>query len=108
MKPVKKEEFDDAFFRALKKYRKNNNDLVFKWGNERYRVQIDDFLFVEGYHRHIVVHTFDRKFESVGKLTEMYDYLRSFSFVRIHQGYRETKQPCIFHTGSRLADFVTK
>lgn len=86
-KPVKKEEFDDAFFRALKKYRKNNNDLVFKWGNERYRVRIDDILFVEGYHRHIVVHTFDRKFESVGKLTEMYDYLRSFSFVRIHQGY---------------------
>lgn len=86
-KPIKKDEFDDVFSRAMRKYLEINTTLSFRWENERYNVLIDDILFIEGYHRHIVVHAFDGTVESIGKLSEIYEYLRGFSFVRVHQGY---------------------
>lgn len=86
-KPINKDEFDDVFSRAMRKYHAINTNLVFRWENERYNVRIDEILFIEGYHRHLVVRTFDGTVESIGKLSEIYEYLREFSFVRVHQGY---------------------
>lgn len=115
-KPIKKHKFDYAFSLAMRKYRDLHKTLLFKWKNERYTVLIDDILFVEGYHRHIVVHTFDGIVESVGKLSEIYEYLREFSFVRVHQGYlvnmkhikKFMKNEVVLTDGSKVAISVRK
>lgn len=87
VKPVSKEVFDEVFSKAVKKYLSLTTQIVFKRENERFSTNVNDIIFVEGYHRHIMVHTKDGAFESVGKLGELFERLQPFGFVQIHQGY---------------------
>lgn len=87
VKPVKDSEFCEVFGRALKKYRSVNASIVLKWESTRNKIEIDKISFVEGYRRHLSVHTANGIFEAVGKIPEIYETLSPHGFVRIHQGF---------------------
>ncbi len=87
VKPVKDREFSEVFGRALKKYRTVNASIVLKWESTRYKIEIDKISFVEGYRRHLTVHTANGVYEAVGKISEMQEILSPHGFVRIHQGF---------------------
>lgn len=87
VKPVKDREFNEVFLRALKKYRAVNASIILKWESTRNKIQIDKISYVEGYRRHLCVHTATGVYEAVGKLSEMYGILSPHGFVRVHQGF---------------------
>lgn len=87
VKPIKENEFKEVFNRALKKYTSLNSTLILKWKNERYCISIDEISFVEGYNRHLCVHTASGNYEAVGKIVDLYEILKNHNFVRIHQGF---------------------
>ncbi len=87
VKPVKDREFNEVFYRALSKYRTVNAGIVLKWESTRNKIQIDKISFVEGYRRHLTVHTADGVYEAVGKISEMQEILSPHGFVRVHQGF---------------------
>lgn len=87
VKPIREKEFSEVFDRAVKKYIAVNSTVLLKWQSERYCIPVDEISFVEGYQRHLTVHTASRDYEAVGKLSEMFDTLCHHDFVRIHQGF---------------------
>ena len=44
-------------------------------------------MYIEGYKRHITVHTTDGIFEALGKIPEVLKELSAHGFIRTHQGY---------------------
>ncbi len=87
VKPVGDREWGEVFGRALNKYRTVNASIILKWESTRNKIGIDKISFVEGYRRHLTVHTADGVFEAVGKLPEMQELLSPHGFVRVHQGF---------------------
>ncbi len=87
VKPVSEAEFADVFSRAINKYSLLNSALNLKWQNERYVIKIDTIMYIEGYKRHITVHTTDGIFEALGKIPEVLKELSAHGFIRTHQGF---------------------
>lgn len=75
------------FTLAVKKYRELNQSIVVKWQNQRIRIALDEISFIEGYNRHLIVHTTNGNFEIVGKISDIYTVLQPQGFVRTHQGF---------------------
>lgn len=86
-KPLDDNTFSEVFGRALKKYREVNASIVLKWESTRNKIEIDKISYVEGYRRHLTVHTANGVFEAVGKMSEIQEILSPHGFVRIHQGF---------------------
>ena len=59
VKPIKQEEFNDVFDRALHKYRTAKDIYVVNWHNCRESFRICDILYIEGYKRRLKVHVFE-------------------------------------------------
>ncbi len=87
VKPLEEREFSLVLGRALKQYRDVNASIVLKWESTRNKLQIDKISFVEGYRRHLTVHTADGVYEAVGKISELLELLSPHGFVRVHQGF---------------------
>lgn len=86
-KPICEDEFNAVFTLAVKKYRELNQSIVVKWQNQRIRIALDEISFIEGYNRHLIVHTTNGNFEIVGKISDIYTVLQPHGFVRTHQGF---------------------
>jgi len=87
VKPIKSEEFSEVFNRAMKKYTTINASIILKWESVRNKIAINTISYVEGYRRHLCVHTANGTFEAVGKISELYEILKPHGFVRVHQGF---------------------
>lgn len=87
VKPINQEEFDDVFNRAMNKFKSTRSFLPLQWQNSRMNIRISDILYVEGYRRHLRVHTLNEAFEAQGKISKVYEKLREHGFLLIHQGY---------------------
>lgn len=87
VKPIKEKEFTEVFTRAMKKYTLVNSSVILKWESVRNKISINKISYVEGYRRHLTVHTTDGVFESVGKIPEIYEILKPHGFIRVHQGF---------------------
>ena len=87
VKPLRKAEFNDVLLRAVRKYKDEHSILALKWQNERYAIPIDEITFIEGYQRHLIVHTNQDIFKSVGKISDILNKLEIHDFIRVHQGY---------------------
>lgn len=87
VKPIKEKEFNEVFDRACKKFISISSTVILKWQSERYCIPVDEISFVEGYQRHLTVHTAGRDYEAVGKLSEIFETLCHHGFVRSHQGF---------------------
>ncbi len=87
VKPIKSEEFSEVFNRAMKKYTTSNASVILKWESVRNKITINTISYVEGYRRHLYVHTANGTFEAVGKISEIYEILKPHGFVCVHQGF---------------------
>lgn len=87
VKPIKQEEFEDVFNRALHKHRVMNEKYHVCWKNQRDTLLIGDITYIEGYKRRIKVHVTGAEYEHTGKVSDAYEKLKIHGFVRVHQGY---------------------
>lgn len=87
VKPIKTSEFEEVFRRAINKYKSTHSTINLKWQNERYTINISDITYIEGYRRHITVHTPDESYEAVGKISDIENELEPLGFIRVHQGF---------------------
>ncbi len=87
VKPIERTEFEDVFNRTLHKYRLLNNFFPVKWNHSRSNLKIDDILYIEGFKRRLIVHTEDKTYEHIGKLSDAYEELCPHGFVYVHQGF---------------------
>lgn len=64
-----------------------NSILHLKFKTNRYRIPVDEITYIEGYQRHLCIHTAKKDYEAVGKLSDLYNTLRPCGFIRCHQGF---------------------
>ncbi len=86
-KPITLTEFNDVFGRALNKHKTCNAEVSLRFQGERCTLPIDSITYVEGYNRHIMLHTENENFESVGRLRDIFPELEMHGFIYVHQGY---------------------
>lgn len=87
-KPIDKEELNKTFQRIIKKYTQLHKFIPIKWQNELVNVEIKDICYVEGYNRHLEFHLFNGDcYEIVGRIDEIYDFLKLYGFIKSHQGF---------------------
>lgn len=87
-KPIDKIEFNKTFQRIIKKYTEIHKCIPIKWQNDSVNLEIKDICYIEGYNRHLVFHLFNgESYEVVGKIDEMYNFLKVHGFVKSHQGF---------------------
>ncbi len=86
-KPIREDEFNAVFTLAVRKYAEISASIVVKWHNKRIRIPVDEISFVEGYNRHLIVHTVSGNYETVGKIPDIYAVLQPQGFARTHQGF---------------------
>lgn len=87
VKPLSTADFKNVFDRAIHKYKIINSSISLKWQNERYIIKINTIKYIEGYKRHIIVHTNDCIYESLGKIPDLLKELSPHGFIRTHQGF---------------------
>lgn len=63
VKPIRPEEFDDVFNRALHKHRVMNEKYLVSWKNSRQTLMIGDITYIEGYKRRLKVHVVGEEYE---------------------------------------------
>lgn len=87
-KPIDKDEFDVTFKRIIKKYNEIHKYIPIKWQNNPTKLEIKDICYIEGYNRHVAFHLFNGDiYEVVGKLDEIYNFLKVYGFIKSHQGF---------------------
>lgn len=86
-KPIRADEFNAVFTLAAKQYTHINRSIVVRQQNKRIRIPLDEISFIEGYNRHLIVHTASTRYETVGKIPAVYAALQPHGFVRTHQGF---------------------
>ncbi len=87
VKPVKKQDFNDVFNRAIHRNNQRNCLLPLKFQNERACVNVQDVLYVESLRKHLLIHTKTEDFDIIGNLKDIYAFLKPHGFVKIHHGY---------------------
>lgn len=52
-----------------------------------YRLHPSDIIYVEAYHRHLMIQTVDERIEIIGKMSDAIKKLEQYGFCLCHQGY---------------------
>lgn len=87
MKPINPDEFREIYQRSVIKYQDLHTSITLKWMYERYTLQVHEIMYIEGYQRHVIVHTIHEKYEAVGKVSDFADTLIPNGFVQVHHSY---------------------
>ena len=88
VKPIDEKAFCYDFERAVKTYKNNHKFYQIKWRNTNCILEYGDIYYIEGFNRHLYIYTdSDKGYECVGKLQDEEKKLKTYNFVRCHQGY---------------------
>lgn len=87
LKPLNHDKAMFSLNRLITKYQENNKYYVIKIKTEAIRIPIKDIYYIECCNKHIIYHTKNQRYETLGKLSTTYNALRDYGFYQIHQGY---------------------
>lgn len=87
VKPFSEEDFKIDFERAINTYISKHMKYMVKWREKIFYIEYNEIIYIEAYDRHLYIITENQKYECVGKITEAYDKLKLYGFIRCHQGY---------------------
>lgn len=88
LKPIELSKTHRVVDRFVRKYNERNKYHVIRIKSESFRVPISEIYYIESFRKHIIYHLKgDKKYETVGKLSEVINELKDYGFCQIHQGY---------------------
>ena len=87
LKPCTLEKVHRILERAAEKYRMLHRYHVIRTGGQSVRLPVTDIFYVECNRKHILYHTADRVYDTLGRLSDAMEALRDYGFYQVHQGY---------------------
>ncbi|MGN0374596.1 MAG: LytR/AlgR family response regulator transcription factor [Butyrivibrio sp.] len=87
VKPIDEKAFNYDFERAMRTYKNIHRFYRVRWRDNDCVLECGDIYYIEGYNRHLYIHTDTKGYECVGRLPEEEKKLKPYNFVRCHQGY---------------------
>ena len=87
LKPLDREKALAVLGRLVRKYLERNRYYMIKNRNEAVRIPIRELFYAECCGRHVVFYTGNNRFETAGRLKDVFGELRQYGFLQVHQGY---------------------
>jgi DNA-binding LytR/AlgR family response regulator len=87
IKPLSKEKINKAFNTALKLLKKGSQNFVYHIANTSYKRPIKDILYFESDNRKINIVTSSNTESFYGKMDNVYEQVKDYSFLYIHKSY---------------------
>lgn len=87
MKSAAQERLFAALDRAERLVHKRRHCLTIQTKEGVRRVEVQDLVFVEAYHRHLLLHMRGQTCDTLGKMNALAAQLQPFGFLRCHQGF---------------------
>lgn len=87
VKPIDEKQFNKIVYKAIEKFKSLHKYILIKSKGQLRKLHISDILYIEIYHKHLIFHTFSDKFETLGKISEIFLELKPYGFCQTHQGY---------------------
>ena len=87
LKPCTGEKVQDILARAVKKLGIMHTYHLLKIQNKSLRLALSDIYYIEYCQKHIIYHTNEKRIETTGKFSAVYDELKKYGFYQVHQGY---------------------
>lgn len=87
VKPIEQIKFEKVINKAIEKYKIFHQYYIIKNKGEIHKISINDIYYVEIYRKHLIFHTANGNFETIGKINEALIKLSPYGFCQVHQGY---------------------
>ena len=87
LKPCNEQKLYQVINRAISKLRVTKKYHLIKTQKMTVKLKISEIYYVECCRKHIIYHTPNDSFDTIGTLSETYDLLKEYGFFQVHQGY---------------------
>ncbi|MBE6543858.1 MAG: response regulator transcription factor [Ruminococcaceae bacterium] len=87
LKPCNKIELKTTLERAFQLIEEKTHYIPIKIKKKTIAIRLDDLYYVELCNRHLLFHMENEVIESVGTISNVYDKLKYYGFLQVHQGY---------------------
>ena len=87
LKPFQEKEIKTTLERAFQLIEEKTHFIPIKIQNKTVAIRLDDLYYVELCNRHLLFHMENEVIESVGTISNIYDKLKYYGFLQVHQGY---------------------
>lgn len=87
LKPCDEEKLHQLITKAISKLKITKEYHLIKTQKKIFKLKISDIYYIECCRKHIIYHTKNESFDTVGTLSETYDLLKEYGFFQVHQGY---------------------
>lgn len=86
-KPYKNKDLTEVIGRAVDKINHENAHLNVRWNGQENSIRIDTIKYVEYMNKRLTFHTFDGVYKTIGTLSNLFERLKKYGFVRTHQSF---------------------
>ena len=87
LKPASKEKIQSIFCRVEQKTDREGRYHVIKTKGKSIRLSIPDIYYVECLRKHVIYHTKNSSYDTIGNISDAYRALYDQNFIQVHQGY---------------------
>ena len=87
VKPIEQKKFIKVVNKAVEKYKLLHQYYIIKNKGDVKKISINDIYFLEIYRKHLIFHTINGNYETIGKISEALTELYPYGFCQVHQGY---------------------
>lgn len=86
-KPIDSDRFEKVLHKIIEKYKLLHKTYILKNRGDVKSLPVGNILYVEIYKKHLIFHTKDGQYETIGRISEALEELRIYGFCQVHQGY---------------------
>lgn len=87
VKPVSNRKITELITRVEEKLGRSLVYHSIKLKGKTIRLPVSDIFYVECLRKHVIYHTEDRSYDTIGNISDAYRSLCEYNFIQIHQGY---------------------
>lgn len=87
LKPCDNEKLHQVIKRAISKLKVTKKYHLIKCQGKNIKLKISDIYYIECCRKHIIYHTKNDEYHTIGTLSETYALLKEYGFFQVHQGF---------------------
>lgn len=87
LKPCENEKLYQVIKRAISKLKVTKKYHLIKCQGKTIKLKISDIYYIECCRKHIIYHTKNAEYDTIGTLSETYALLKEYGFFQVHQGF---------------------
>ena len=86
-KPIDSQRFERVLHKVVEKYKLLHKTYILKNRGDVKSLRVGQILYIEIYRKHLIFHTKDGQYETIGRISEALEELKIYGFCQVHQGY---------------------